>query len=254
MRKEGARVVVAEDILINPRVILKAGTPLRAVYLPPDAEDPDVRKLQRKKEMNDTFSRTMWKPVDTGPTPKQQAAYDRMMNTIWDEPMQFQAAFARLQRSRSKLVFEDSGGKVELEPVELVEGMLIARAGETLRILCVEEDSKAERAGLQAGNELITVNGQTLGGDLALFQKLYQEVKNGSGTSASGRRIELTFRDASGQTHTAALSMPISLQTDLWSEIDTAKPTGAPTSTPVDAHAKSPQDLTGSANNPDISD
>lgn len=221
MRKEADRVVAAEDILINPRFILKSGMKLRAVYIAPDVRDPDVRKMQRKKEMNDTYARTMWKPADTGPTPKQQAALDRVMNTIWNEPAQFQAAFARLQRTQSKLVLEGNGtgvGQIQLEPIELMEGILVARENGALRVLCIEEGSKAERAGLKASQELTALNGQPLSGDLALLQKLYLEAKS------KGGRLEFTARTQAGETRTATITMPRSLNSDLWSEIDTASP------------------------------
>jgi len=232
--QRGDEVVNTIGVLINPGCLIPAGTVFLTIFVPPRAEDADVKKKAQKNSQEDSYSRRVQLPDKKDSlSPEQQAAYDRATKAPWKNHMIYRAALKQYRFDEMRLVFVTPGSdKASLEAFNLPEGLFLGEEGRQIKVLAVQKESTGGRLGIVPGSILLKVNDHPLE-NLAQFQKLYFSEKKTF--QDAGRPMELTVRPPGEEgTKTFAFAPPRKLDlNDFFSASDVAKdpdkkPTGNP--------------------------
>jgi hypothetical protein len=208
LAQNGKDVTVQYPILINPGTVLKPGMVLRILYvLSVDAQGSSDLVLAHKGTMEQAYSRA---PAGSGNALPTEMAHEieGYRRTVWQVSNNFVLAMAQYPTDTMHLIFSPSGKDQDLhdERFSFFDGLLVGLPNGKVTVIAVEKESKAEKAGIKAGDEIVSVGGIPLQGNLATFASAYATTKK-IATDNEVSSYPLTLQNG-GQTRIANLAMP----------------------------------------------
>ena len=214
LTKNGKVVTVEYPVFINPVTIVKPGAVLRVIYMPPNPNNDSEDLIQAHHgSMEQAYSRSVDEPGDGTKLPSEvEAELDRERKRVWEVKSNFILAMAQMPTYAMHIIFSPTGGERDKDLQDtrfsFFDGMLIGLPNGKVTALAVEDGSRANQAGIKAGDEIVAVADVPVPGDLATFSDVYVEAKK-TADNAGVPTFTVTVRSV-GQsaTHTLAVPMP----------------------------------------------
>jgi predicted metalloprotease with PDZ domain len=133
---------------------------------------------------------------------------------VWQVPKNFVLAMAQYPTDAMHLIYSPTGKDQDLsdERFSFLDGLFVGLPGGKVTVLAVEDGSKAEKAGLKAGDEIVAVGGIPTRNDLETFSSAFIDAR------AKAKEDELpsyamTVRSAGKpEARTVEIGMPPSLK------------------------------------------
>jgi hypothetical protein len=214
---QGHIVTVKYPILINLATVVKPGMALRVLYIPPVQEDSENLVNAHMGTMAESFSRGSNEGSAPSIPPEIAHELERERRIEWDVPLNFQLALAQMPTDQLHLIYSTSGDNRNLddERLNFFEGLFLGSPAGGATVLAVEKGSKAEAAGLKAGDQILKVGNYQVPADLAAFPALYVATKQ-QAKDANATDFTFTVRSRGEQgEHQVKLPMPPSLKSQL---------------------------------------
>ncbi len=210
-------VMLKFPILINATTVVKPGMVLRNIYIPPTNDDSENLAVAHAGTMADAYSR----PTSSNGQPQMPAEIMRQIEhqrrIVWDEPIYFQIALEQLPTDIAHLIYSQTGDELNLDDqrFDFFDGLFLGSPGGVVTVLAVENGSKADKAGIKAGDQLLSVNGRVLSGDLAAFPETYVAArKDAEGIRAPSFPVVVRSTGEAG-SHTVSMATPATIKSML---------------------------------------
>ncbi len=213
----GTDVSVKYPILMNPSTILKPGMKLRVLYILANHTDANSDLvLAHKGTTEQAYARDPGASTDgTAKLPSEVAhEIEGYRRTVWEVANNFVLAMAQYPTDSMHLIYQPVKDNRVLkdEIFSFFDGMLVGLPGGKVTVLAVENDSKANAAGVKAGDEIVSIGGIPTKGDLATFASAYATTKHDAKVNEVSS-YPMTIRpDGKGETRTVNISMPATLK------------------------------------------
>jgi hypothetical protein len=200
------RVVLSQDILLTPTLILPAGTVLRTIFRPVTLTEGELKSKRGVNE--DSYSRVAPKVTTKGlMTETERKIMERAYQTVWIDPIEFRRALEIAIPGNLRIVLEPPTGQgtPPLEIPDFPDGLCLV-GHPTPQVLSVLKDSRADIAGFRGGDTLLEIAGQPAGEDLKEFAARYLTARE----NAAKKREPLRFkvRRSTGEAESLALRIP----------------------------------------------
>lgn len=216
LAKAGRDVTVKFPVLINPAVVLKPGMVLRTLYILNYKQDGSSNlALAHKGNMEQSYSRDTATPDGQAKMPPELAhEIEGYRRTIWEVPNNFVMAMAQYPTDTMHLIYSPTGKNQDLadERFSFFDGLLVGLPEGKVTVLAVEKESKAELAGIKAGDEIVAVGGASTQNDLSAFAAAYAAAKKHA-KDYEVASYPMTLRpEGKAETRTVAIAMPPNLK------------------------------------------
>jgi hypothetical protein len=211
-------VMLKFPILINANTVVKPGMVLRNIYIPPTNDDSENLVLAHAGTMADAYSRpTSGSSSQSQMPPEIARQIEHQRRVVWDEPIYFQIALEQLPTDIAHLIYSQTGDELNLDDqrFDFFDGLFLGSPAGVVTVLAVENGSKADKAGIKAGDQLLSVNGRVLPGDLAAFPETYVAArKDAEGIHASSFPVVVRSTGEAG-SHTVNMATPATIKSML---------------------------------------
>jgi hypothetical protein len=167
-------VTLKFPILINATTVVKPGMVLRNIYIPPTNDDSENLAIAHAGTMADAYSRpASGNQPQMDPEIARQIEHQRRI--VWDEPIYFQIALEQMPTDIVHLIYSQTGDELNLDDqrFNFFDGLFLGAPAGVVTVLALENGSKADKAGIKAGDQILSVNGRVLPADLAAFPTIY---------------------------------------------------------------------------------
>jgi membrane-associated protease RseP (regulator of RpoE activity) len=236
LAQNGNDVTVKYPVLINATTVLKPGVILRTLYvLSIDAQGSTDLVLAHKGDMEQAYSRAPAGTGNQGKLPPEMAhEIEGYRRTVWQVPNNFILAMAQYSTDSMHLIFSPTGKDQELsdERFNFFDGLFVGLPNGRVTVLAVEKESKAEEAGIKAGDEIVSVGGIPTQDNLHVFAGAYATAKK-IATDNEVASYPMTVRPGgSGDPQQMNIAMPPSLKGGLMDGFD-SQPRPAPKPVPA---------------------
>jgi predicted metalloprotease with PDZ domain len=156
---------------------------------------------------------------DEGPKLPPEVAHEieGYRRTVWEVPNNFILAMAQYPTDAMHLIYSPTGKNQDLddEHFSFFDGLLVGLPNGKVTVLAVEKESKAEKAGIKAGDEIVSVGGASTQNDLAAFAAAYSTAKK----TAKENEVDsypMTLRsEGKAETRTVNIPLPPKLKSGL---------------------------------------
>jgi len=204
-------VTVKYPVMINPITVLKPGMVLRVIYVPPTQSDSVDLLGAHKGDLEQSYTR------ETANTDAHEASLPPEMaheiegerRRVWEVTGNFVLALAQLPTDVIHLIYSPTGKDRTVDLVDtsfsFFNGMFVGSPDGGVQVLAVEQGSYAEQAGIKAGDEILSVGGVPMGGDLQFFSTTFAAVKK-SAREEDQTSFPMTIRSG-GATRTVAMPL-----------------------------------------------
>ena len=170
-------VTLKFPILINEMTELKPGMILRNIYVPPTSDDSENLALAHQGTTADAYSRAATGGNSNAPQmPLEIArAIEHQRRIVWEVPINFQVALAQLPTDAAHLIYSPTGDDLNLDDqrFDFLDGLFLGSPAVGVTVLAVENGSKSDKAGIKAGDQILSVNGRLVPQDLGAFTNVY---------------------------------------------------------------------------------
>ena len=180
LTKNGNDVTLKFPVLINPTTVLKPGMVLRTLYIInySNGDGSTDLILAHKGNMEQAYTRDTASTGDQSKMPPELAhEIEGYRRTVWEVPNNFVLAMAQYPTDAMHLIYSPTGKDrtVDLadERFSFFDGLFVGLPDGKVTILAVENESKADKAGLKAGDEILAVGGIPTQNDLAAFSAAF---------------------------------------------------------------------------------
>lgn len=212
-------VTVKYPILINPGCIIKPGMVLRVMYIlhnpNGNADGSTDLALAHKGNLENSFSRTA--PTSDGKQklpPEMAHELEGYRRTVWQVSNNFILAMAQLPTDSMHLIFlpnPNDNRNLQDEHFSFFDGLFIGLPDGKVTALAVENDSHADRAGIKADDEILSVGGTPVQGDLSRFANAYAATKKNA-TDSDATSYPMVVKSPGKEPRTVNIPMPPSLK------------------------------------------
>jgi hypothetical protein len=212
LAQSGKDVTVKFPVLINPTTVLKPGMVLRTMYvLTQDSQNASDLVLAHKGTMEEAYSRPSSTDSNQTKLPPEVAhEIEGYRRTVWQVSNNFILAMAQYPTDAMHLIYAPTGKDQDLadERFSFFDGMLVGLPNGQVTVLAVERESKAEKAGIKAGDEIVSVGGASTQNDLNTFAAAYASAKK-TATDNEVSSYPMTIRPGGGgETRPVNIAMP----------------------------------------------
>lgn len=215
---QSGNVTVKFPVMINPTTVLKPGMVLRTLYVfQQTADDSNDLGIAHATDESAAYARSNPSTSGEEKMPSDVAhQLEGYRRTIWTTPVTFELAMAQFPTESMHLIYcqkATDSRKLDDQRFSFFDGMLMGQPdGSSVVVLAVEKDSKADRAGIKAGDEIVEVGGEPTQHDLNTFAQGFAAARQNA-REASATSYTLTIRSP-GQTatHVVNVAMPPSLK------------------------------------------
>jgi hypothetical protein len=219
--QNGKDVTVKYPVMINQTTVLKPGMVLRVLYvLSRDSQDSTDLVLAHQGTLEQSYARNAFGGSgNTSKLPPEMAhEIEGYRRTVWEVPNNFILAMAQYPTDAMHLIFSPTGKGKDLqdERFSFFDGLFVGAPGGKVTVIAVEKQSKADAAGLKAGDEILSVGGYPTHDDLTTFSNDYAAAKKDSKDNEV-ETYAMVVRGADAQTRTANLAMPLRIKSGLMS-------------------------------------
>ena len=216
--QNGKDVTVKFPVLINPTTVLKPGMVLRTLYvLSVNSEGSSDLVLAHKGNMDQAYARTAT-GSDEGKIPPELAhEIEGYRRTIWEVPNNFVLAMAQYPTDAMHLIYSPTGKHQDLddERFTFFDGLFVGLPDGKVTVIAVEKESKAEKAGIKAGDEIVAVGGISTQNDLATFAGAYSTAKK-IAMDNEVASYPMTIRpEGKGEPRTVNIALPPKIKSGL---------------------------------------
>jgi membrane-associated protease RseP (regulator of RpoE activity) len=220
LTQNGKNVTVKFPVLINPATVLKPGMVLRVMYVLTslNADGSSDLVLAHKGDMEDAYSRPPSGSGDQPNLPPEVAhEIEGYRRTVWDVANNFILAMAQMPTDAMHLIYSPTGknGDLRDERFNFFDGLLVGSPDGKVTVLAVEKESKAEAAGIKAGDEIVSVGGTPTQNDLTLFATAYAHAKQVAMDNEVASYPMTIRSEGSAETRQVAISMPPKIKSSL---------------------------------------
>jgi hypothetical protein len=210
-------VTLKFPVLINATTVVKPGMVLRNIYIPPTNDDSENLAIAHAGTMADAYSRPA-SNNNQSPMPLEIARQiEHQRRIVWDEPIYFQIALEQLPTDIAHLIYSQTGDELNLDDqrFDFFDGLFLGAPAGVVTVLAVENGSKADKAGIKAGDQLLSVNGRVVPGDLAAFPEVYVAArKDAEGIRATSFPVVVRSTGEAG-SHTVNMATPATIKSML---------------------------------------
>jgi len=221
LAQNGKDVTVKYPVMINPATVIKPGMVLRTIYvLSVDAAQATDHVFAHKGTAEDAYARSL-PGSGTGPKlpPEVQGEINGYRLTVWGVPNNFVLAMAQYPTDQMHLIYSPTGGGQSKDLVDerfsFFDGLFIGLPNGKVTVLAVEKDSKAEAAGIKAGDVILSIGGFPTKDDLMTFALGYAHSKK-IATENEVSTYPLTIvSQGAGDSHQANIAMPATIKSGL---------------------------------------
>jgi membrane-associated protease RseP (regulator of RpoE activity) len=234
--QNGNDVSVKYPVMINPTTVIKPGMVLRTLYVlsyqAPDGSSDLV--LAHKGNMEQSYSRDAPGLINQeGKLPPELAhEIDGYRRTVWQVPNNFVLAMAQYPTDTMHLIYSRTGTDRDKdmgdERFSFFDGLFVGAPDGKVTVIAVEKESKAELAGIKAGDEIVSVGGTPTQGSLLAFASAYATAKR-TATDNEVPNYPMIVRSGTGEVRSVNIAMPPSLKGGLMDGFDSQL---GPTPTP----------------------
>ncbi len=229
--KDGRDVTVKYPVMINPTTVLKPGMVLRTIYvLSTYSEGSSDLALAHHGTMEESYARNAFGAnASEGPRLSPEVAHEieGYRRTVWEVPNNFVLAMAQYPTDAMHLIYSPTGKNQDLhdERFSFFDGLFVGLPEGKVTVIAVEKESKADKAGIKAGDEIIAVGGVSTQNDLATFASAYSNAKKVA-TENEASSYAMTIRpEGKGEAQTANIPLPPKITGNLMSGfLDEDKP------------------------------
>jgi hypothetical protein len=220
LAQNGKNVTVKFPVLINPATVVKPGMVLRVMYIlnSVNADGSSDLALAHKGDMEDAYSRPSSSSSDTSKMPSEVAhEIEGYRREVWEVSNNFILAMAQYPTDAMHLIYSPTGKNLDLddERFNFFDGLLVGLPNGKVTVLAVEKESKAEKVGIKAGDEIVSVGGASTQNDLSVFAAAYANAKK----VAKENEVDsypVTIRPAgAAETRTVNVAMPPRIKSGL---------------------------------------
>ena len=214
LAQTGDFISVKYPVLINPTTVLTPGTHLRIMYIITSAgdnyDDSDLA-LAHRGTQEEAYSRAAGGSQEfSGRLPPGLAhELEGYRRDVWSVPNNFVLAMAQYPTDQMHLIYSRTGKNGDISDARFYffDGLFVGMPNGRVQVMAVEKESKAEEAGLKAGDEIITVGGIPTH-DLSAFAAAYSDAKK-TATVNEASTYPLTIHPAgTGDTKQVSIAMP----------------------------------------------
>jgi len=217
--QSGKDVTVKYPILINPTTILKPGMILRVLYiLSNNTDGSSDLALAHKGNMEESYSRSTSSSDDQAKMPPELAhELEGYRRTIWQVTQNFVMAMAQYPTDAMHLIYSPTGKNQDLvdERFSFFEGLLIGLPDGKVTVLAVENGSKADKAGIKAGDEIVAVDGASPKNDLSTFANIWAAAKTTAKYNDAPSFPVTILAPGHTDAHTTNVAMPPTIKSSL---------------------------------------
>ncbi|MCE0522774.1 MAG: PDZ domain-containing protein [Methylacidiphilales bacterium] len=212
-------VTVKYPVMINPTTVLKPGMVLRVMYiLSVNSDDSSDLDLAHSGNMEESYARNAFGGAGSAQMPANLAhEIEGYRRTVWEVSNNFVLAMAQYPTDAMHLIYSPTGKYQDLhdERFNFFDGLLVGLPDGRVTVLAVEKESKADKAGIKAGDEIVSIGGMPAQNDLLAFAAGYAAAKkNASENEADSYPV--TIRSAGkGDVETLHVAMPPKLKSGL---------------------------------------
>jgi hypothetical protein len=224
LAQNGKDVTVKFPVLINPTTVLKPGMVLRTLYvlsLDSQGMSNDLA-LAHKGDMDEAYARPP-PGSNEGPRMPPQLAHELegYRRTVWQVSNNFILAMAQYPTDEMHLIYSPSGNDQDLadERFSFFDGLFVGLPDGKMTVLAVEKESKAEQAGIKAGDEIVSVGGASTQNDLPTFAAAYASAKK-TATDNEVPSYPMTIRSCGGEARQVNIGMPPTIKSGLMDGFD----------------------------------
>ena len=215
---QGGNVTVKFPVMINPTTVLKPGMVLRTLYvLQQTSDDSNNLGIAHATDESAAYARSNPSTSGDEKMPSEVAhQLEGYRRTIWTTPVNFELAMAQFPTESMHLIYSPTGkgaGDLADQRFSFFDGMLMGQPdGSSVVVLAVEKDSKADRAGIKAGDEIVAVSGAPTQHDLTTFAKDFAAARQNA-RETKAPTYALTVRSpGQSATHVVNMAMPPTLK------------------------------------------
>jgi hypothetical protein len=220
--KVGEDITVKYPILVNPATVLKPGMVLRTLYILNNnsADATSDLVLAHKGNMEQSFSRSTMSTDEQSKMPPELAhQLEGYRRTVWSVTVNFQLALAQLSTDNLHLIYStvntDRTKELQDTRFSFFDGIFVGLPDGKITVLAVENGSKADLAGIKAGEQILSVGGIPTQTDLTAFAAAYAAAKKAAkDDEASSFPISLRSPGQS-ESHTTNIGMPPRIKSSL---------------------------------------
>jgi hypothetical protein len=217
LTNNGSDVTVKYPVLINGTTVIKPGMQLRVLYvLSQDSQNTTDLAMAHAGSLEDSYARNS-NTIGSDDTDKLSPAMAKEIEgyrrTVWEVPNNFVLAMAQYPTESMHLIYSPTNSDRDLhdEMFRFFDGLLVGAPGGKVTVIAVEKQSKAEQAGIKAGDEIISVGAYPTKDDLLTFANAYAAAKKDA-TENEVPTYAMALRGADGTTRTANVGMPLRLR------------------------------------------
>jgi len=236
LAQSGENVTVKFPVMINPATVLKPGMVLRTLYvLTLDSQESPSLIDAHKGDADEAYARG---PAggDGGAKMPPELAHEleSYRRTVWQVPNNFVLAMAQYPTDEMHLIYERTGkdqvNDMADEHFSFFDGLFVGSPDGKVTVLAVEKESKADLAGIKAGDEIVSVGGFSTQNDLPTFAAAYAAAKKAAKDNEVSS-YAMTIRSG-GETRQVEIAMPPRIQSGLMDGFDDTPLTPTKPSTP----------------------
>ncbi len=202
-------VTVKFPILINESTEIKPGMVLRNIYVPPMPDDSENLVLAHQGTQQDAYSRAPSGAATQMPS-EVARAIEHERRTVWSVPIHFQLALAQLPTDAAHLIYSQTGDDLNLddERFDFMDGLFLGSPSGGVTVLAVENGSKADTAGIKAGDQILSVNGRVVPNDLGAFPTVYIAARKDAEDSRATSFPVVVRSTGEAASHTVNMATP----------------------------------------------
>jgi len=208
----GHDVTVKFPVLINPTTVLKPGMVLRTIYvLSTNTEGSSDLVLAHKGTMEQSYARNAFGANEDGKLPPEVAhELEGYRRTVWEVPNNFILAMAQYPTDAMHLIYSPTGKNQDLsdERFSFFDGLFVGLPNGKVTVVAVEKESKAELAGIKAGDEIVSVGGISTRNDLGAFAGAYASAKKNATDDEVDTYPMIVRSEGKSETRTVDIAMP----------------------------------------------
>jgi hypothetical protein len=167
--------------------------------------------LAHKGTMEQSYSRPGASGGDEAKLPPEVAhEIEGYRRTVWQVSNNFVLAMAQYPTNAMHLIYSPTGKNQDLddERFGFLDGLLVGLPNGKVTVLAVEKESKAEQAGIKAGDEIVAVGGVPTQNDLAVFAAAYASAKKIAKESEVDNYPVTLRSEGNAEPRTVNIAMP----------------------------------------------
>ena len=219
LTQHGNDVTVKFPVMINPTTVLKPGMVLRVLYvLSQDSQNPTNLAIAHSDDLAQSYARAPAGSANQPTLPPELAhEIEGYRRTVWQVPNNFILAMAQYPTDAMHLIYSPTGKDQDLsdERFSFFDGLFVGLPTGRVTVIAVEKESKAAKAGIKAGDEIVSVGGIPTQDDLSIFASAYATAKK-TATDNEVSTYPMTIRPGgSGAAQQVSIAMPPTIKSGL---------------------------------------